>query len=79
MNVCKFVSLFVCDFRRFQQLRLYRDEIETRDWEQISLLFSNDPKGSFSCKVSIDSTPQRRTIIYRPGQPVDRGEKGSNL
>ena len=46
--------------RRFQQLRSYRDEIETRNREEIP---SNSSKGSFSCRKTIDSPPQRRTFI----------------
>ena len=54
--------------RRFQQLRSYRDEIETRNRKEIPFSLSIVPVGSFSCRRTIDSPPQRRTCIERPGQ-----------
>ena len=51
----------------FQQLRSYRDEIETRNREEIpysSRIVPGDLSvGSFSCRRTIDSPPQRRTFI----------------
>ena len=35
-----------------------------------SFLFTNSSNGSFSCIRTIESPPQRRTLIQRPGQPA---------
>ena len=45
-----------------QQRRSFRDVKET-PYQGDSLLFTNSSKGSFNCRSTIDSLPQRRTFI----------------
>ena len=65
---------------RFQQLnRSYRDEIETRNREEIPYSSRIVPMGSFCCRRTIDRPSQRRTFIKRPGQPAWGSSRDSNL